>query len=353
MYKVLYVTPIPAPFQIELVENSNFLSKEGEIKLLFLNNSTDDKKIGEVLKKNKFLNFYRILVREKPDLVIFGNYKSILILILIFRKFFFRKKYILGPLEIFQPNGKIFFHIKSIVFKINSNFSDGILAVGNTACKFYEKLYKYSVINIPYSFNLEHLISKKREKLPNKNITFLFSGRLESFRNPIGAINVFHKVCEMYPKRDFNLIISGKGSLEQNCLDEINILGIKENVIWKNDFKNWYDIHTIYFLSDVLLAVQNYSGWGIIIQEAMSARMGIIASNKMMSAKDLIENGVNGYLIDPKNETEILEAMKKYIENPDLIIEHGNSSKSSVINVDVKNVSKKLNNFIYNTVLNA
>lgn len=355
MLNVLYVTPIPTPFQIELVEYCNSISGKGHISLIFLNESTQSrshwnaKETGLTLPRNKLRSFYMILKEKKPDLVIFGKYRSSLVLILIYRKLRYGSKFVLGPFEILQPTNKLVMTLKRFLFRLLAFYSDGVLAVGKTAVEFYESLYDGSIVNIPYTFNLSELIAKKRViKIDDGSLTFLFSGRLEAFRNPLGAIKSINTISGLYPELNLKLIISGQGSLYQECLDLITSFDLERKIIWKNDFENWYDIHNIYFDADILLAVQNYSGWGIIIQEAMAARMGIIASKRMMSAKDLIENDVNGFLINPNNENEILEAMKRYIDDPKLISDHGLKNKSLIKEMDVSVIAKRLNDFIRN-----
>jgi glycosyltransferase involved in cell wall biosynthesis len=55
------------------------------------------------------------------------------------------------------------------------------------------------------------------------------------------------------------------------------------------------DLIKIYDESDVLIFPSYYDSWGLVINEAMARGLVILSSNTVVSANELIEDGINGY----------------------------------------------------------
>jgi len=351
MKKVLFFTEIPSPFQYEFTNAiSNLLEGKAELKVVFekanksFRTHWNTPNFGVVLDKQKKGKHFKSLLNEiDPDILVFTQYNS---------RYTFQgirwanknsKPYFLGPHEIIKPNDTYYLtrYAKHRYYKFMARNSKGVATMGNQAVRDISKIYKGPVVNIPYSFDLTRLLSMTPPPISNNNeIIFLYSGRLYDFRNPILCIKAFAKVKVANPTKKLKLIISGTGPLEQECLDLIDQLKIKDNVTWMNDFKDWYEIHTLYSHAHVLLALQYYGTWGIIIQEAMAAGLGIISTNTIQAADNLIIDDYNGYLVT-LNERQIIERMEKYINDPSLINKHGKRSKEIVKNLDSSNAGLK------------
>ena len=78
----------------------------------------------------------------------------------------------------------------------------------------------------------------------------------------------------------------------------------------------------------------------------MAAGMGIIASNTICAADDLIVNNYNGFLVNKSNENEIINCMQTYIDKPELCKVHGIRSREIVKTIDVSITSKRFIDFI-------
>ena len=69
-----------------------------------------------------------------------------------------------------------------------------------------------------------------------------------------------------------------------------------------------------YQMSDLFIMPSKGEGFGIVFLEAMVCGLSVIAGNKDGSV-DALKNGDLGMLIDPDNQTEIIEAVEKYYNN--------------------------------------
>lgn len=69
--------------------------------------------------------------------------------------------------------------------------------------------------------------------------------------------------------------------------------------------------------------------FGIVFLEAMHAGMAVIAC-RLGAPPDFIEDGVNGYLVEPENVEEISNAMFEILKDPEVSAEMGRRAKAKV-----------------------
>jgi glycosyltransferase involved in cell wall biosynthesis len=149
-----------------------------------------------------------------------------------------------------------------------------------------------------------------KQKYPGFDFYFLTLSRLVKVKNIPLQLKALSKLKQKYPK--FLLIIVGDGP-EKKKLEELVIkLNLKENVV----FEGWQRNVVSYLKSaDCLLFSSNYEGYGMVIIEALSFGLPVIAT-KVGVAPEVIENGKNGFLVEVGNEKEYLQALEKIIEKP-------------------------------------
>lgn len=119
------------------------------------------------------------------------------------------------------------------------------------------------------------------------------------------------------------------------------------------DFKGWIDVEMkkdVFQQTDVLILPSYFEGLPISILEAMSYNKAVI-STEIMGVKDIVINDESGFLFDPGDVTGLANAMKKYIESPELINNHGEKASSIIKNYYPENVAKQMEK-IYESVLN-
>lgn len=344
--KIIYITTIPSPFQIEFIKEANSQLYSGSIQFISERGISKERahwkseNYGVILGANKIREIRKIYHHLNPDILVLTSYHSFITIYSVIWAIKNKKKYFIGPCEqLFKTKWYLKDKLKHCLFKLISCKSQGIFGIGNQAVRLYQSLYNGSVINIPYCFNLSSLLNQTREAL-SEELVFLYSGRLEDFRNPLFTIDVFADFIELNPDRKIKLIISGQGSLYSKCLKLIEERGITNNIEWINEFKDWYDIHNLYFKAHVLLCLQKYSGWGIIIQEAMAAGMPVIASNTVTAADDLIINDYNGYLISINDRKRIIKNMQNFL-NPVIVEKFGERSREIIETIDVKKIAAR------------
>jgi glycosyltransferase involved in cell wall biosynthesis len=167
---------------------------------------------------------------------------------------------------------------------------------------------------LPILVDVEKLTQKGefdiKQKYPGFSYYFLTLSRLVKFKNIPLQLKALSKLKQKYYK--FLLIIVGDGP-ERKRLEKLVIkLNLKENVVFEGWQKN---IGSYLKSSDCLLFSSNYEGYGMVIIEALSFGLPIIAT-QVGVAPEVIEDDKNGFLVEVGNEKEYLEALEKIIEKP-------------------------------------
>lgn len=171
-----------------------------------------------------------------------------------------------------------------------------------------------------------------QEKLENANSEIILGtvGRLYYQKDPITLIKSFKLVNDKFPNT--KLIIVGDGPLEQECIQLINKLNLKDKINLVGSQKN---SKAFYKMFDIFILSSHYEGMPYSLLEAMS--MGIPAvGTDVIGIKDLIIHGETGFLVREGDQGELANAVIKLIENPETL---------SFFSVNAKNRASKDFNF--------
>ena len=136
-------------------------------------------------------------------------------------------------------------------------------------------------------------------------------GRLDAQKNYSMAIDAIRLLKYEYP--DIQLDIFGKGAMEQSLQAEIVQKGVDKNVFLKgwtqNSIKELVE-------HDMFLMTSNFEGMPNALMEAMAVGLPVISTDCPTGPSDLIDNGVNGYLIPVSDAKVLAERIKDVIEMP-------------------------------------
>jgi glycosyltransferase involved in cell wall biosynthesis len=99
-----------------------------------------------------------------------------------------------------------------------------------------------------------------------------------------------------------------------------------------------YSSFSIYIISSFSEGISNS------LLEAMATGIPVIASN-VIGNKDVIDDGINGLLFDPKNPKTLANCMLNYVENKELVEKLRKNAQMKIIKeYDVNIVAKKVIN---------
>lgn len=145
--------------------------------------------------------------------------------------------------------------------------------------------------------------------------TILFAGRLGQEKNIGYLLKSFAELLKKKP--DANLWIAGRGPEEKRLKHICKELNITQQV----KFLGFLDHSTLakyYAACDIFVLPSLLETQGLVAMEAMWFGKPIIVTNKIVSATELVEHGVNGYIVDASNNADLTSRMEILANDPKL-----------------------------------
>jgi len=144
---------------------------------------------------------------------------------------------------------------------------------------------------------------------------------------------------------EIKLIVVGDGNSKmKKYLNKLVLdLGLSDKIVFTG-FRT--DIPQILPHCKVLLMPSYDEPFGRVTIEAMASGIPVIGTNSG-GTKEIIQNGITGYLVSPKNPSEIAEKMIQLYKNQDLVKKLGGAGKKLVIEkYSADEYVKKIENLI-------
>ena len=111
------------------------------------------------------------------------------------------------------------------------------------------------------------------------------------------GFDILLKAWKNCPTEDKLLVIGDEPTEE--------MLSLKENLelcnIFFCGFKNKEELSNYYKASDLFVLPTREDIWGLVINEAMAYGLPVITTNRCVAGRELIDNGINGYLVPVNN----------------------------------------------------
>ncbi len=149
----------------------------------------------------------------------------------------------------------------------------------------------------------------------NKRIRLIFVGSLDERKGAHKIGLIYDKIVERVPVNKFELSIVGGGDLFESILkrfcdvDNVSVLGWQDNTYVMSEFLK----------SDIVIFPSLSEGLPNVLVEALVCGCIPVAFEDVSGVEDLIENGLNGFLVR-KNDYQLMSQMiVELINNPVLI----------------------------------
>ncbi|MDZ4383797.1 MAG: glycosyltransferase family 4 protein, partial [Thermodesulfovibrionia bacterium] len=142
-------------------------------------------------------------------------------------------------------------------------------------------------------------------------------------------------------------VIVGDGELREELEDYTKKLGIANYVIFTG-FR--HDLLKIYSDLDIVVLTSLNEGTPVSIIEAMASGKPVIATN-VGGVSSLVENNINGFLVNPQDVQALSDAIIKLLKDSDLRQKMGREGQSSVFpRYDISQLVKRVD-FLYSSLI--
>lgn len=335
MKKMLVFHPVIAPYRIDFF-NELYSQFGAEICLFYRNLSSqkfDYEKIEQqflfkpnyILKEHGCISWVRNIIHElsfsKPDVVIVSEL-GISTLIAIFYKYLTFKKYkvvsmIDDSYDMVAGNNQFSWKHK-FATKLLVPLLDEVINVEPSVVKYYRRKFKKGIF-FPIIANdkiaeqrLNRVIPISNEYIKKYHLqgkkVLLYVGRLVKIKNVAFAIEAFLKAN--IPDSVF--VIVGDGTENENLKSMIHN---SQNIIFTGRLEGdslyaWYNIAQCFTLPSIL------EPFGAVTNEALQGGCKVLIS-KVAGSACLVNNTINGFIIDPKNLNDYVHKIKSVLSDSD------------------------------------
>lgn len=173
----------------------------------------------------------------------------------------------------------------------------------------------------------EILIIENEKKL-NRIISV---GKLDEQKNQQLLIRAFSKISPLFP--DLQLVIYGEGPLRENLESLVRCLELEEKVLLPGRTE-----HVIAEMrkSKLFCFSSDYEGMSNALLEAICVGLPIITTN-VSGASELVQDGVNGFIVNIRDEEQMVNAMKRLLSDENMMNQFSevNIRKASQFSIDI------------------
>ena len=202
------------------------------------------------------------------------------------------------------------------------------------------------IVRIPNAIDLGrfHPVSEAEQhalrrslSLPAGRDLVLYAGRLSRAKGIAMLIEAWPQILAQHPDLVLVMVGSGQGSWD-DCEAQVTRFvrehGLADRVIFTGQSEQVWQYMQV---ADVFVSPSEYEGFGLTVVEAMASGLPTVVTSVGV-APELIEQGVNGFLFEPKNPRAAIEAVEACLAARDRWRAIGMAARESTQPFDLKRV---------------
>lgn len=278
------------------------------IRRVFSEITEEEKGKGRISNfRKRFLKLRSIWKQEKPDLILSFIGKNNMMAVMTSR-------FLHIPVVV-SVRGEPAAEYDSRMLKTAANllfrWADGVVLPVERSGEFFAKGVRKKAVCLKNPLNpsfIRRIYEGEREK------EIVAVGRVDANKNHEMILRAFEGLAAQYP--DYRLVIYGEGELRHPLQKMAEDMGLADRVFLPGSISNVADKiekASVFVLSSYSEGMPN------TLIEAMALGIPCVSTDCPCGGPaELIENGENGYLIEPGNWKKLQEILQKLLDDPDL-----------------------------------
>lgn len=229
-------------------------------------------------------------------------------------------------------------YVKKVVKSLKN--IDYFMPVSKQLTDMYEERLKGENTKCIYIPHCLKYYPEETSKLTSKNIVSV--GRLSSEKGFLDLIDIFEEVNNKNP--DWHLHIAGDGAQKDDIIEKIHQKHLEDNVTV--GFKKEEELRELFLESSIYVMTSFHESFGLVLIEAESFGIPLLAFDSAKGPQEIIENGKNGYLILNRDIKQMADKINELISNDTLRTEMGNKAREMSTAYKMENVEEIWYEFI-------
>lgn len=272
-------------------------------------------------------SFILELVKERPKKIIISEFSIISFYVILYATFFKVKivqliendpKFVQKKHSLFRVFYRKFITLGVNKIIVNNNF-------GKEYCTLKLKVNADKVIILPY-LTSEILPKYKTKIQDNKQITFLFVGQIHRRKGVYQLLEAIDILVHKNGIKKIKVLAVGDGADFVKAKEFCKKLNIDSYIEFTGRV-NYSELSHYFAKSDVFMNLTLGDYRALVGFEALSQGLPLIYSKYDGAYSEVVINKKNGFIIDPKNISEITTSMTYFINNSSEILKLSKKSK--------------------------
>ena len=251
----------------------------------------------------------KIIKRANPQFVIVPEFSFLAMQVIMIKKLLGYKYKIISQCDDSYAMliGKGFSRFHTWSRKLCMPFLDNLILLDTRAKDWYQKKYHKGIFmplltddrKVCVNDDIHRIMEQYKSRYELNNCkTLLFVGRLVDVKN----LSKLFMACSLL-KFNYKLIVVGDGTLREDLETRAKQLNVNVKFVGR---KNGDDLTAWYYCADVFVLPSILEPFGAVTNEALLCGCNCVIS-KVAGSACLIEEGKNGYLVNPESGEDIAE----------------------------------------------
>jgi glycosyltransferase involved in cell wall biosynthesis len=163
--------------------------------------------------------------------------------------------------------------------------------------------------NVKVIPNMVHLNDGKMSSLNNKSVIWV--GRLDYQKRPLEMVEIWKKVYPQFP--DWGLDMYGEGEQLQELRHTVQQLNMNINIHQPTE-----QIFDAYRYSSIFVSTSLFEPFGLVIPEAMSCGLPVVAYDCPYGPSSILSDGSNGFLVQNDNRQAFADTLCRLMADTSL-----------------------------------
>ena len=341
--KVLIFQPALAPYRVHIY---NELARLFDVKVIFLRENLLSQKFNQAnlrcqltvdfeylttgftfLRRNIRFGIHKFIKEFKPDVVVTVEFSPVTLAVALFRHFYPHSfTHVLWTDDHPESVGTDHW-MRKMLRDIILPRVQGLIVISKDAASLYQTRYRSNAITgvvpiIQYEPFFESQLEAAGKLVPGLISKYnlagrrviLLVGRLEKVKRFDRVLTAFSMVAPMFP--DAVVVVVGSGPEQSTLLSLSQQLGISHRVLFVGRRED-VELAAWYRIGSLLVLPSEFERFGAVVNEALLSGIPVICSNKA-GAKMLINENVNGEVVDASNYLELQDSLMRWMNNVEM-----------------------------------
>jgi len=236
-------------------------------------------------------------------------------------------------------------HEKRVFFAALSRLASAFLAIGSANRDYYlaHGIPPERIFLMPYCVDNAFFADRARQARASRprlrrdlcldagRPVILYASKFEPRKRPRDLLLAYERLVSRSEAavKPF-LLFLGNGELRNSLEAEVRSKGL--DAVKFLGFRNQSELPAFYDLADVFVLPSTSEPWGLVVNEVMAAGKPVVVSDQVGCARDLITNGLNGFIFPAGDVDALAEALKRVLADPDRAARMGMASSEIIAN---------------------